>query len=510
MKKRLLSMFLVLTLIISLATPIFAMNNTMTEEISNAVYLGVVGYGTVDAADKDNFQYRFSIDGDEMIFKVSNENDYAINNILAEGYVFDLTVDENNKIVDAKIPEPSAMGTIESINTNKIKVNGVNIKINDETDVYEIINMAGRSEVKESSLKVGESVKVYGNPASVVYLTFVAEPYEAVVSGTAGQRTLKNFLATAMEPVGTVLYIYGGTWDWQDVGSSNQATTIGLSQTWIDFFQSNDDTFTYRNSKNHAKSYYPHKRYNEYYYAGIDCSGYVGWVLYNVMNNESGKEGFVQSASTMAKTFAETYNYGTWTQDFTNFSFKPGDVFSMPGHVWICLGVCDDGSLVILHSTPSNSYSGNPGGGVQLSGIGESEDCQAYALAQEYMERYFPQWSDRYPAVFRSYSSYTSMPNNYTGKFSWNLDETGLLDPDGYAEMSAEEVLKDLFSENTILEGKDMVEKANELGITPGKLNLIYKLMDAADGVAEINVEDWIDRSVQEIQREIKFYKRVS
>lgn len=91
---------------------------------------------------------------------------------------------------------------------------------------------------------------------------------------------------------------------------------------------------------------------------------------------------------------------------------------------------------------------------------------------------------------------------------SWNIDETGLLDPDGYLEMSPEEILEDLFNENTRLEGKDMVKKAKGLGITPGKLNLIYKLMETADGIFKINVEDWVDSSVQEIQQEIKFYEK--
>lgn len=505
MKKRFLAILLVLVLFISIGTPYFAEENT--EEIPNAVYLGVAGYNTIDSNYKDNFEHRFSVDGNERLLKVSNKDDYAFNNLLAEGYVFNLSIDANNTVVNVEIPEPSAIGTIETVNSNKLKVDGVNIKVSDEMNVFEITTMPGGAEVKQTSLEVGKTVKVYGNPADVVYLTFVAEPYKAPVSGIAGQRTIKNFIATALEPVGTTLYIYGGTWDWQDVGSSNQAKSIGLSQTWVDFFQSSDDTFTYRYNNDPTRSYYPHSRYIQYYYAGMDCSGYVGWAMYNIMNNIGDGEGFVEPAATMARTFAETYNYGTRTQNFTSYDFKPGDIFSMTGHVWICLGVCDDGSLVILHSTPSDSYSGNPGGGVQISGIGESANCEAYALAQEYMERYFPEWSSRYPAVFRSYDSYTYMPNNYTGKFSWNLDGTGLLDPDGYVDMSAEEILEDLFNENTRFKGKDMVEKANELGITPGKLNLIYKLMDAAEGKAKINIEDWIDRSVQEIQKEIKSYK---
>ena len=455
MEKRMISIFLVLFLTLQLFTPCLAAAEQIEKKkIYNAVYLGVKNYGNVLAKDKDNFEHRFNVDGEEVVYKVSNKDDYAINNILAEGYVFDLVV-ENNVVTDISMPVPSAVGTIQLVTPSgiaatpsAITVDGKSISITENTQIYEITSKAGGAKVEPVELETGKTVKVYGNPADVVYITFVAKPYTAPISGTPGQRTLKNFLATAMEPVGTSLYIYGGTWDWQDVGSSNQATTIGLSQTWIDFFQSQDANFTYRNS-NPLESYYPFKAYNQYYYAGIDCSGYVGWVMYNIMNTESGGEGYVEGAVSMAKTFDETYGYGTWTHTVEAADFKPGDILSMNGHVWICLGVCDDGSLVILHSTPSDSRTGKPGGGVQISGVGENEDCQAYALAQEYMQRYFPAWSERYPAAFKSYSDYTYYTNAKAGKFSWNLDQTGVLDPDGYANMSAEEILRDLFSENT-------------------------------------------------------------
>lgn len=416
-------------------------------EISNAVYKGVVDYGTIDKNDKDNFNHRFSVNEKDVVYKVSNKDNYAINNILAEGYVFDLVV-KDGIVIYVSIPEPSASGTVQSVSTNSVSINGQNIAITETTQVYEITSKAGGAEVKPAALETGKTVKVYGNPADVVYITFIAEPYQAPVRGIPGKRTLKNFLSTALEPVGASLYIYGGTWDWQDVGSSNQATTIGLSQTWIDFFQSQDADFTYKNS-NPLESYYPYKEYNQYYYAGSDCSGYVGWALYNIMNTKSGGQGYVEGAVSMAKTFAETYGYGTWTHTVSTSDFKTGDILSMNGHVWICLGVCDDGSLVIMHSTPSNSKTGNPGGGVQISGVGQNQNCQAYALAQEYMQRYFPTWSERYSAVFKEYSEYTYFTNAKAGKFSWNLDQTGVLDPDGYADMSAKEILKDLFGENS-------------------------------------------------------------
>ena len=311
------------------------------------------------------------------------------------------------------------------------------------------------TKVTDLSNLAGKTAKVYDG---VVYLTFVAKPYTAPVSGKAGERTLKNYLKTALEPVGTTLYVYGAGWDWQDDLSSNQSMTIGLSQSWIDFFQQQDANYTYKNSADPAHSYYPHNSWNQYYYAGVDCSAYIGWTVYNVMHTESTtndlSDGYVMSAVKMAKTFADK-GWGTWTRDIK--SFKPGDIFSMSGHVWTVLGVCDDGSIVFLHSTPSDSKAGQGGGGVQLSALNPNSDddknCEAYKLVTKYMTKYYPEWSERYDAVLRSYDSYATPASGseysktWSGNFSWNLDGTGLTDPDGYADMSAAEILADLFGD---------------------------------------------------------------
>ena len=66
--------------------------------------------------------------------------------------------------------------------------------------------------------------------------------------------------------------------------------------------------------------------------------------------------------------------------------FLPGDLFSMEGHVWLCVGVCRDESLVIAHSSPTPSRrTGCPGGGVQLSAIPACDSrprCEALDLAK--------------------------------------------------------------------------------------------------------------------------------
>ena len=493
MKKRLCSLLLVLTMLSTLlVAPASALEADGSTNAGNEtyVYLGVKDYGTVEADSKPDFVHRFYTNGEEVQYTIaSSDNKYAVQNKLQEGYVYDLST-QGNVVTDANLAAAKAEGKIESATASSVTVGG---KTYDIANVYEITNnTAGKATVTAKTaadLTAGATVKVYGDTA---FLTFVAEDYTAPVSGTPGKRTLKNYLQTAMNPVGTALYVYGGSWDWQDVNSSNQALTIGLPQSWIDFFQQQDANYTYMNDDDPAHSYYPHNSWNQYYYAGVDCSAYIGWTVYNVMHTESTtndlSDGYVMSAVKMAKTFADK-GWGTWTSDIK--SFKPGDIFSMSGHVWTVLGVCDDGSIVFLHSTPSDSKAGQGGGGVQLSALNPNSDndknCEAYKLVTKYMTKYYPEWSTRYDAVLRSYDSYATPASGseysktWSGNFSWNLDGTGLTDPDGYADMSAAEILADLFGDaetqpnqkgfNDVKSGDyfyDAVNWAVEKGITTG------------------------------------------
>ena len=369
-------------------------------QVMDAVYLGVENYGSekVNKDNKKKFSYRFEIDGKEKILKIDNgvkneqgEYTYPIQNVLKEGYSYEITV-KNRKVTGA-----------EEIYTE-------------------------------------------------------ADSYQPPVKGNPGERTLKNFFATAMMPVGTTLYIYGGGWNWQDEGASIQTRTIGLSDDWRRFFYFQDVNYTFKekdgdeSKKDAAHSYYPYGGYNEYYYAGLDCSGYVGWTLYNVMNKEDGKDGYVMSSTKLAKTLVEK-GWGKWTQNYkkpVNYKdseFLPGDIFSKKGHVWICLGTCEDGSIVILHSTAADSRTGQPGGGPELSAIGESKDCDAYRLADEYMSAYFPDWYARYPIALKNYEEYTHVEGEYVGKFSWNLTgaDAVLSDPDNLRSKRPEEILEILF-----------------------------------------------------------------
>lgn len=469
MKKKLCALLLSASMLSSLAVPAFAAESGNAPRAAigdDAVYLGVKDYGRVTKDEKESFEHRFFVDGHEETFTIpADGGKFELQNKLQEGYIYDITI-SGYTVTGAEMEEGDVAGVLTKVWTDddgdwRIKVDNESFTINKDAELYDITSKAGGAtvqDIKFNELKQDETVRIVvdsDDHVTKLFRMFIAEDYTAPVSGVPGKLTLKNFLATAMEPVGTALYVYGGTWDWQDVNSSNQAMTIGLSQSWIDFFQSQDANYTYKNSANPSESYYPHNAWNQYYYAGIDCSAFVGWSVYNVMNTENStvadSNGYVMSATKQAKNFAQTQGWGTWEQKapFKPEDFKTGDIFSMNGHVWICLGKCDDGSLVILHSTPSDSINGQGGGGVQINGVGDSENCQAVKLAEKYMSQYYPQWWERYHKVYKSFDSYTKYSGKDAGKFSWDLKNT-LADPDGYANKKADEILADLFEGITI------------------------------------------------------------
>ena len=294
-------------------------------------------------------------------------------------------------------------------------------------------------------------------------ITNVENKYYPPISYTPGLRTLKNFISTAFQPVGTTLYVFGGGWDFQDVGTSYEGRTIGISKNWVKFFDDQNTSYTYRDDEHYNNTYYPFGEYNLYYYAGLDCSGFVGWSIYNNIYKDSlSHPGFVTNAKKIANNL-EKENYGIWmhtvngsTYSNPNYTLlanelKVGDILSTSGHVMIVLGKCNDGSFIILHSTPSKSKSGKPGGGVQMSAVNTKEsgstNCEAYKLCDEFMKKYFKKWSERYNVVVTATETVFNFKDDVptTGLFHWDLTNGIITDPDNYTLKSASEILKDLF-----------------------------------------------------------------
>ena len=52
--------------------------------------------------------------------------------------------------------------------------------------------------------------------------------------------------------------------------------------------------------------------------------------------------------------------------------------------------------------------------------------------------------------------------------------------------------------------GKKRVEQARELGVTPGKLNLVEKLKASADDPESIDINEWLNKSVKDIMAQTK------
>ena len=364
--------------------------------------------------NKDSKIYRFSINNEEKKFKI---------------YPGDIVIAQDNP----------------------------NITYKCEDGAYQVQNKL--KEGYEYSLKFYKDYII-----NVEQITKVENEHIPPVKNSPGLRTLKNFIATAFQPLGTTLYVFGGGWDFQDVGTSFEGRTIGISKNWVKFFDKQTSNYTYKDENKINETYYPFNGFNEYYYAGLDCSGFVGWSIYNTLNSESlSDEGFVMSASRIAKYMGDK-NYGTWIHEVEGWSYenpdyklwaneiRVGDILSTSGHVMIVLSKCDDGSFIIIHSTPNYSKTGYPGGGVQISGVNPnndlSNDCEAYYLCQEYTQKYFKKWSERYNVKMVSVSTAFYFPKNApnTGLFHWNVNGK-ITDPDNYAQKSAKEILRDLFME---------------------------------------------------------------
>lgn len=232
--------------------------------------------------------------------------------------------------------------------------------------------------------------------------------------------TIELLLRAALEPVGTTMYIWGGGWDGEDNVAGATSTQIGLHPQWEAFAKTQDENYDFTKHR--------YEREN-----GLDCSGFVGWVLYNTFETRDGEPGYVTTSTYMAESLAEK-GWGTLIKNPKNF--LPGDIVSMEGHVWICLGTCEDGSVLLVHSSPPGvSVCGTPS---PLHSVTQQENAQkskAATLATEYMEAYHPNWQEKYPnrEVGTSYLENVVL-------FRWN--KSVMLDAKEMQQKSAEEILE--------------------------------------------------------------------
>lgn len=227
--------------------------------------------------------------------------------------------------------------------------------------------------------------------------------------------SMEHLLSSALLPVGSTMYIWGGGWNKEDTGAGPGSTIIGTSPQWKDFASLQDKTYDAKNHRYEIEN-------------GLDCSGYIGWIIYNVFEQENNKEGYVFKSSTIASEYSKK----GWGDCLKNpDTFLVGDIVSMSGHVWLSLGMCDDGSVVLLHSSP-------PGVSICGTKLADGSNSEAIKLAKQYMETYFPEWQQKYPNRGVNYS--------YTENISvlrWNT--ATLFDALSYQELDAKTTLEFLF-----------------------------------------------------------------
>lgn len=224
--------------------------------------------------------------------------------------------------------------------------------------------------------------------------------------------SIKQFLKVALEPVGSTMYIWGGGWNEEDSDAGATSTQLGLYPEWARFARQQDETYDFNEHRYEREK-------------GLDCSGYVGWVIYNTFETENGNTGYVTTSTDMAESFAMR-GWGNLIENPKEF--LPGDIVSMEGHVWICLGTCEDGSVLLVHSSP-------PGVSVCGTQIKDGESSIAIELATKYMAENFPEWQEKYPN--------RAVPNTYLENvmvFRWNTNT--MSDAKEYQSMSAEETLQ--------------------------------------------------------------------
>ena len=232
------------------------------------------------------------------------------------------------------------------------------------------------------------------------------------------ERTVKNYLVNAMQPVGRTLYIWGGGHGLKD------ATRKGISTAWTQFFNSQNSSYNYKlhnyndlSEKNRAK--------------GLDCSGYVGWSTYQVMGIHSTVVSGEIGGLYKGRGWGNVYNQNYLNK--TGYKLYPGDIGFDSEHTWIVLGQCSDKSAVILHSTPN--------AGVQISGTPTPEgnySSQAVALAKKYMQR-FPGYQKMGAEFYHTSAGNYVRRGNY---FRWN--DNILRDVNGYKYKTADQILGDL------------------------------------------------------------------
>ncbi len=243
---------------------------------------------------------------------------------------------------------------------------------------------------------------------------------DKVYESRAELPTVKKYLQAAMEPVGTTLYVYGGGWNEDDSGAGAEAITYGVSPRWYEFYKENDESYNFEETM-----YQIHD--------GLDCTGYVGYVTYQVFGETFRDNGYVFPSKDMTSEYADIFG-GTLISRDSIDRYYPGDIMGTDGHVFIVIGRCNDGSLLFVHASPPV---------VSICGTKTPDgkpESEAVALARKYMSTYFQESYARYDTCIRD----TDFLTDYN-QMHWNRNV--LADPEGLDNLTPEEIMKVIFDE---------------------------------------------------------------
>lgn len=243
----------------------------------------------------------------------------------------------------------------------------------------------------------------------------VQEPDKLVIPDNSVLELLRH----AMEPVGSTLYIWGGAWNEEDTGGGIESVTLGVSEAWAEFYNSQDASYNY--------SWYDYQIHD-----GLDCSGFVGWVLYNTFEDENNQESYVTWAKDQTAMLAQN-GWGTITPSWEVADYKPGDIMSAEDHIFIVLQSFEDGSVLLVHASPP---------GVQIAGTPDADgyaDSMAAMCAAGLMEEHFADYYARYPDSIYVDGSYLYRFD----QFRWN--EETMPDAGTISKIKPEELFAHLF-----------------------------------------------------------------
>jgi len=233
--------------------------------------------------------------------------------------------------------------------------------------------------------------------------------------------TVKELLKAAMLPIGSTLYVYGGAWNDADTGAGVEAMSFGVSPQWKKFYDSKDGSYNF-------------DKFRFLVHEGIDCTGLVGFSCFQVFGNSYTDTGYVFPSGRMAENYEKLFG-GEIIEPSKITSYRPADVMTKNGHVYFAIGKCTDGSVLLVHSSPpAPSFCGT----VTPDG---REDSEAVRLANEFMNKYYPEMMTRYPEMCIRKEEYLTEYSQYR----W--DRSVLKDPDGFDNMTPREILEVLFNE---------------------------------------------------------------